>query len=472
MRMPRAACCVFLLLLSACGFNAPEPKRTPPPPTPPVPLSTLTATFAVRAADIASLLDVKTRDQIARIKNAKVDCAIAKCRLDMTALRNGAISADAADGRIAVSLPFKLSADLSIKSRLFKTSAHSDAVGILHAQSGFRLDRDWHVQPAIEGTVDLSRGQIRLGPLSMTVTQLWNSNQDKLTGPLFRALDREIASAIKVRPQAQRLWHKTFEPIRVSKRTPAWLVLAPERLRVGTVETANHAVLLTLGVDVRAHVVVGEKPPAPERTPPLPAPAPLANAPSDRFSFAVPMLLPYSEAERLAMARLAHHPVSLHGEQIRFSALHILPSGGDVIVAARFCVKQPFDFFGWFDSCGTGYLRGAPQYDPRTQTIRIMRVHYDIATADALLATMKFLAGNALGQELQSRLVFRVGPDLGKFENEIRAALARPPKRGVSITGQVRSFGTPRLTWTKDGFLAIFSATGTVKADLNIRTAG
>jgi len=73
---------------------------------------------------------------------------------------------------------------------------------------------------------------------------------------------------------------------------------------------------------------------------------------------------------------------------------------------------------------------------------------------------------------LQSRLVFKVGPDLGKFEDEIRPALAKPPKRGVSIVGQVRSFGTPTLTWTKDGFLAVFSATGTIKADLNIRTAG
>ena len=457
------------LVLAACGFSAPEPKRTPPPPPPPVPLSTLTATFTAKASDIAALLNAKMKSQIAHVQNSKVGCAIAKCRLDMVAKRNGEITASVAGQSIAVSLPFKLSADLALKSRLFKTTAHSDAAGTLNTETSFRLGPDWHLQPSTQGTVNLSKGVLKIGPLSMTVTDLWNANQDQLSAPLFRAIDREIGSAIKVKPQAQRLWHKAFEPIRVSKRTPAWLVLAPQHLRIGTMQAQGDAVVLTLGLDVRAHVVVGNKPETPVKTPPLPAPLPLANVPANTFRFSVPVLLPYSEAERLAFQRLRDHPVSLSGERIKFSALHILPSGQDVIVATRFCVSQPFDPFGWFDSCGTGYLRGKPEFDPGTQTIRIADLHYDIATADALVAAMHFLAGNALAPMLQDKLVFRVGPDLQKLEGEIKDALAKPQTRGVSITGQVQSFGTPALTWTKDGFLASFSATGTVQADLNLK---
>ena len=464
-RIHHRATAGFLLFgLAACGFNAPEPKRTPPPPAPPVPLSTLTATFIVKASDIAAALDAKTKDQIAHLKNALMDCAIAKCHLDLVATRNGPVAANAENGRVAISLPFNLSADI-----LFKTGAHSDATGTINAVASLRLGPDWRLQPNTQGSVSLSNGVLKLGPLSMTVTQLWNSNQDRLSAPLFRAFDRYIASDIKVKPQAQRLWHKAFEPFRVAKKPEAWLMLAPERLRVGTPQTIDNAVVLSLGVDVRAHVIVGGKPPAPQKDPPLPAPAPLSAAPANSFRFSVPMLVPYAEAEKLALQRLHDRPLHVKGVLVKFSELHILPSGQDVIVKARFCVAQGWDPFSWFDSCGTGYLRGVPQFDAKAGIIRIAHVHYDVATADMLLAAMRLLAGDELGHELEQKLVFKVSGDLAKLEDQIRAALAKSPSRGVSIVGNVISFSAPTLTWTKEGFLAFLSATGTVKADLNVK---
>jgi hypothetical protein len=38
----------------------------------------------------------------------------------------------------------------------------------------------------------------------------------------------------------------------------------------------------------------------------------------------------------------------------------------------------------------------------------------------------------------------------------------------VQIWGNIENFGTPTLSWTDTGFLAIFPAQGTVSADLNL----
>jgi len=456
-----------LFALAGCGFKAPEAKRTPPPPAPPPPLSTLATTLTLQAAAIVQELNDKTKPEIAHITNKPVDCMIAKCHLDLVATRSGPVSGAARDGRFFLTVPFSVKAHLQLKSKLFKTGADGSAAGEAQMATALALGPDWKLQTNTQGVVKLGEGKLKLGPVKMDLTDLWNHNEDHLSDPLFKAVDKHLGSALKVKAQAERLWQKAQRPIRVGKSPEAWLMLAPERIRVSGLSTVNDALVVSLAVDTRARVVVGPKP-AEAKLIALPAPMPLAAA-SDSFAVSVPAVLPYDEAARLAMARLSAHPIHVGSTKVRFERIEILPSGQDVVVAARFCVAQGWDIFGWFDSCGEGYLRGVPVFDAKTQEIRVTNVHYDIATEGVIASAMRALAGDELGKALQTRLVFSVAHDLGKLQAQVQAALAKPQGRGVQISGTLDSFGTPALTWTKDGFLASFSAQGTIHANLNIQ---
>jgi hypothetical protein len=153
---------------------------------------------------------------------------------------------------------------------------------------------------------------------------------------------------------------------------------------------------------------------------------------------------------------------------VRFARLEILPSGQDVILAASFCVDQRWDPTGLLSSCGSGYLRGLPKFDAASGTIRVVNVHYDVLTQGLMLSAVHALAGAALGHDLETRLTFSVASDLAKLRNQIGEAIARPQGRDVTISGRVEAFGAPSLTWTKDGFLATFTATGSVDAGVHI----
>jgi hypothetical protein len=118
--------------------------------------------------------------------------------------------------------------------------------------------------------------------------------------------------------------------------------------------------------------------------------------------------------------------------------------------------------------CGSGYLRGVPQYDAQSRTIRIADVHYDVLTQNWMLSVMRGLAGGDLGKQMERALQFKVGDQIDKVEAQVSAALARPQGDVVSITGTVQSYGPVSLTWTKDGFLASFSAQGGVHADVRL----
>lgn len=462
-------CVVFIaaLMLAGCGFSAPPPKRTPPPKPPAPPISTVSATFTVTMDEVIALLNDKTKTEIAHGKNQKAECAIAKCRIDFMVTRNGQISGRLADGKIYLTLPFTVKSHLNLKGPMFKTGGDADAAGLAQTETAFALGSDWKLQSDTQGTIKLSDADLNIGPLKMHVASLFNHNEEKITKPLFKEVDRHIAQALKVKDQAKRFWLKMQRPLRIGKSPTAWLMLQPEKIAINGPVTSGNALAVSITVEGRPHVVIADT--APEWKPaPLPEPANI-SATANSFAVSVPVLLPYGEAAQLALKRLSAQPPRVGGAKIRFSKLEILPSGEDVVVATRFCVAQGWDPFGWFDACGTAYLRGTPKFDSATNTIRIDHLRYDIASENAMLAAMRALAGDELGKALETKLVFDVSKDIAKLQNDLRTTLAKRPARGVIITGQIQSFGPPSLTWTDKGFLAEFTAKGAIFADLNIK---
>ncbi|HSM96294.1 MAG TPA: DUF4403 family protein [Rhizomicrobium sp.] len=462
-------CGVFLIALAGCGFEAPAPRRTPPPQTPQPPVSTISVSLSVPVSDLAAMLNTKTERQIAEINDRKVGCFIGKCKMNLVATRTGPITAEARDGGIAIDLPFAVMAHVNLKGGFFKTGGDANAIGEARAFSTLALSPDWQVRTHTQGDVQLSDSHLQLGPINMSVTDLWNHNDEHLSDEIFKQLDKRLGPAISLKPQAKKLWARVQQPIRVGKKPVAWLVLSPQALRIGRVETANNALGMSLAADVRGEVVVSDAPP-PVKPSPLPRPAPL-SAPSDQFTFTIPVTLPYDEAARLAMDRLEKKPPKVGSTEIKIARLQILPSHDDVVVALRFCVAQKWDVFGWFDSCGDGYLRGRPEFDAATNTVRIVNVHYDTGTEDLLLKAMHWLAGDELAKQLQQHLVFNVARDMDKLEASVARALSKPQGKDVVIYGEVQGFGPPVLGWTDKGFLALFTAHGQVHAALNLQKA-
>ena len=455
-----------MLCLAGCGFRAPEPVRTPPPQAPVPPLSTLTATVSLSAGDVARRLNAATADHLAEIRDQPVKCGFGRCRLTLHAVRTEPAQVRARDDALEMAMPFAVRAELALPGSFSFVHAKADARGLALTHTTVGLGADWSIHPRTTGTVELGNSHLRIGPLVTNIRDVWNDNDELLSRPLFRMLDREIARGVQDRGRIAQLWARAFTPIKVGKKPVAWLLLSPERIRVGRLGTENGDFMLSLGVEARARVIVQDEPPqvAPTRLPP---PAPLQGH-DDRFAFTVPVLLPYDHAAALAMASLAGKPPHLAGMRVRFEKLEILPSGRDVVLAARFCADQSWDIFHWFSACGTGYLRGTPVFDATTLTVRIRDVHYDVATENVVLGAVRALAGPALGQDLEKRLVFRVGRDIDKLETQITAALARPQGRDLVFSGEVQSFGPPSLSWTQDGFLASFSAEGRVRSDIRL----
>jgi hypothetical protein len=465
MRLLFPALAGLSVLLSGCGFEAPAPARSPAPPTPAVPVSTLSATLTVPAEQLARLLGNMTEYQIADLKNQPIKCGPLQCRLDMHANRTGPLSVTVGNDALGIRMPFAAKAALSTSGFLSFLHGQAEGQGLAVAHTGVTVSPALQLHSNADGAVTLDNGHMRIGPIVTNIAQVWNDNQERLSRPLWRSIDRQIAR-LPVRPRIAQVWLDAFRPIKVGKSPVSWLVLRPETLGISQPQLQDGRVTLSLALSARARVMVQDA--VPENAPtPLPA-AQIISAPSRAFSFSVPLLVPYDQASQFALASLSKRPPRAGGMTVKFSRLQILPSGQDVVVATQFCADPGWDPFGWFASCGDVYLRGVPVFDPVQKTIRVDHLHYDVASANLMLSAVKALAGDELIRLVQSHLVFHEASQIERLEIQISQVLARPEGRDLSVSARVESFGTPAFTWTADGFLAVFSATGQVDTALNL----
>jgi hypothetical protein len=451
------------LWVSACGWTG-APKRSPAPSAPPPPLSTIGATIAIPQNEIVTVLDGLTADHLVDLHDQPVKCGIGRCRLSLLARRTGPVAVSGADDSLELRLPFTAHAEIAAPGFLSMLRAKGDGEGEAITRTRLAIGPDWRLRATTQGSVRLARGILRLGPLTLDIADLWNENREKLSAPLWRALDRQIA-AVPVKPQIAKAWAALFRPLPVAKAPPAWLVLRPERLRVAPPEVGKDKVTVSLELGVRGTVVTADRPP-PNPATPLPMPGRL-GAPSDKFAVAVPVLLSYGQAARLAMASLRRKPPHIAGAGLEFSALEILPSGTDVVVAAHFCLRPDWRPLHWLSPCGTGYLRGVPRFDAARGTIRISGLRLD--TAGGFFAGLLHVMGaGRLSARLQDHLVFHERAPIARLERQIAQSLATPQGDTVQIAADINSFGAPTFTWTDKGFLALFSASGKTRTKLSL----
>ena len=451
----------FPLLLLGCGVEAPRPALTPPRDTPQPPLSTLSVTLVVPEARIADLINAKSRDQIADLKDQDVKCPFGRCRLDLLAVRTGPAEVSAEDGQLAVRLPFELK--VSVASSGFLSSfgkAQGDAQGLAIAATPLSLGPDWKLHSQLNGRIELSNAHLRVGPLVTNVAEVWDQGGESLSKPIWHMLDAQI-SRMEMKPQIEALWVQAFAPIAIGRNPVSWLVLRPESLALMQPSIGHGALTLSLALAARGEVLVQNEAPSnsaarlcrSRRRSLRPRTASRSRSP---FFFLMP------HAEQLALSSLTRDPPRVAGMRLAFSSLRILPSAQDVVVETRFCARLAWDVTGWFGPCAHVYLRGVPAFDPITRTMRISGLHYDIASADAGLRILRAVTSAKFTDAIGHTLVFDVSRQLAREETQIRDQLAMPHGKRLRLPPMSSPFGAPAFSWTKDGFLAIFSAAGNV----------
>lgn len=258
-------------------------------------------------------------------------------------------------------------------------------------------------------------------------------------------IDKKVSS-VDLTPRMAEWWAMLARPIKL--REGVWLLLGPERLRVGHVSGRRKIIVVPVSLDARPRVVVGS-------TEPLVASAALPqlerDSASEGFHIVIDGVVDYGTASRELTAALAAKSFSQSGKTVTVQQVNVRPkSKGRLALSVSFTG----------DANGTVELVGTPQIDRARAMIAVPDLDFDLQSDSRLLQTYSWLKSDDLREELRKRARISITPALDRGRALLLDGLNRKIGDAITLTATVDSVAERGLFVTRDGLIIRAEATG------------
>ena len=311
------------------------------------------------------------------------------------------------------------------------------------------LSANWHLS---------SQAQlVRLEPASTSdedrckVSVLRRDVTDAVVGAARRALlaripdiDQKVA-AVNLTRRFTGWWLLLNRPIRITDGV--WLMLAPERLRLGSVSGTGRVLTVQVGLDARPRIVTGERPMVDS----TPLPPLERDTVSDGFHVLLDGIVDYPSASRAMTAGLRGRTLAQRGKTVTVESVTVAPaSRGRVALAVA------------FSGDATGSLRfiGVPKFDPVRREVTVPDLDYDLRTDDPLIRTYSWLKSNDLRAFFRRRARVPESIVLDQAKSLLLRGLNRQVGSAMTLSATVDSVAVQGLYVTASALVARAQASG------------
>jgi hypothetical protein len=259
------------------------------------------------------------------------------------------------------------------------------------------------------------------------------------------AIDR-LVGEIDLRPRFEEWWALLGRPIELTHGV--WLVLGPERLRMGRVSGQERTLVVPVTLDARPRIVTGDTAPALAATP-LP---PLGrDTASSGFHILIDGDIDYLSASRALTEAFASKVIVQAGRTIHVDSVQVTPAPKGQLALALF-------FTG--NARGVLRLAGTPAYDEARRELTVPDLDYALKVNDRLIGTYAWLRDDKLRNAFRDRAHFPVQDALAKGRALLHEGLNRRIGDAVTLSATVDSVAVKGLYVTLDGVVVRAEAMG------------
>ncbi|MHB8058620.1 MAG: DUF4403 family protein [Desulfuromonadaceae bacterium] len=212
-------------------------------------LSVINLSVDAHTADLSRLLNQSLQKDLYKGKGA--------LGTSVEVIRTGPAVITAANDFVYLSLPVQISFGYG----MFTTAPLKTE---LRFKAKITPTIDWRLKTELyyTGFSDGLADSVRLGPLTLNPKSLAEGVTQPLQKLLAPIINTKVNEAVKLREKISPMWQSAFTPILVDKRFSAWLKLAPEKVVLGPLQTANNKLHFSVGLVTAAEIILGPKPAA------------------------------------------------------------------------------------------------------------------------------------------------------------------------------------------------------------------
>jgi hypothetical protein len=319
------------------------------------------------------------------------------------------------------------------------------------------LTPDWHLRShsrlvSLAPASDESRDRCDVTLLRRDITpRVVEAARAALLGRLSD-IDERVAQ-VDLHDQFTEWWGLLTRPIPLTDGV--WLLLGPERLRMGTVSGRERVLTIPVSVDARPRIVASAAAPRPDSAP-LP---PLGQGASgDGFHIAMDGILDYAAAGRALQAAIAGRTMVEAGRKLMIRKVSVAP-------APRGRLELRVAFTG--DASGSLRFVGTPAYDASSGMLAVPDLDYDLDVNDPLVNGYVWLRSDLLRAAFREKARVPVRPVLAHARELLLQGLNRKLGDAVTLSATVDSVAVRGLAVTRDGLVVRAEASG--RASMAVR---
>lgn len=230
--------CVLLSTVSVCSAAVNDSA-----------LSVINLSVDANTADLSRILNQSLQKDLYKGKGA--------LGTSVEVIRTGPAVITAANDFVYLSLPVQISFGYGMfTSAPLKTELRFKAK--ITPTTDWRLKTELYYTGLSDGLAD----SVRLGPITLNPRSLAEGVTQPLQRLLAPIINTKVNEAVKLREKISPMWQSAFTPVLVDKKFSAWLKLAPEKVVLGPLQTANNKLHFSVGLVTAAEITLGPKPAA------------------------------------------------------------------------------------------------------------------------------------------------------------------------------------------------------------------
>jgi hypothetical protein len=452
----------------------PEAPRIAAPERPPVTESVLRVPVEVPYALIERLVNEKAPVEVQGSRPDPTDLMyddVLRYRV-----QRGAISVHQGPGCAEISMPIHGSATAHgrvgargwLGRMVLSTSLQETAefAGTVKGCVRFDVGPDWSVTPTVSLDLQLDRAEVRLirDWIPVSFRTLATEEFNKRKGQIVSDVTAEIVTALDLKSKVQTAWASAAGVHTISTSPAAFAVVRPTRIvaEAPRFDSAD-AIHFGIGVVAQVEVVAGKKPAAPA-APTLPSLSTVAKLPSDS-QLSIPVQVDLRVVNEELKKALGTAPIDVDdGKFIRIKGASIVADGAKAVLKLDVEGRR-----AWYlpDVRGVLYVTATPVWDAGSQTLALRKLDYTVATRNAFVNAVAWMAKPIALQVLESRARIDLSSSLEAAReraNREIAALSREVLVGPAAT--VRSVRLTQVALQNQSLVVI--ATGELLSNVRL----
>jgi hypothetical protein len=311
------------------------------------------------------------------------------------------------------------------------------------------LTQDWHLSShariaSLTPATRTERDRCEVSIIRYDVTQRVIDAARAALRSHLPDIDRKIAD-VDLSNRFEDWWGLLNRPIRLADNV--WLLLGPERLRMGSISSSGSNLIVDAGLDARPTIVTGQEPHI--SAPPL---GPLGrDTVSTGFHIVLGSVIDYPTASRTITDALSDKSITEAGRTVTVHSATVSPlPRGQLALAIAFTG----------DAHGTLVFIGSPKYDRSTGKLTVPNLDYDLDTDSDLINAYAWLKSDALRSLFRDKASIPVQPLLDRGKELLSDGLNRKLGDAVVLSARVDSVDVAGIYVTKPGIVVRAVATG------------